>query len=432
MTLIEVVVALCIFVVALSGLYSLIVISSRVSTDSRARLDATALANERVEMIRNLPYDDIGTSAGIPSGTLLQSEVVTVNNIHYTITIDVRYVDDPFDGTLGGPLNDPFNTDYKRVRIEVGWLNMLNHIPVILVTDATPKGVENNDVGGTLILTAFDANGNPVPSPAVHIFNDDVVPAVNINTTMDANGRYVLPGMPVAQETYDISVTKAGYSTSTTYPVSAGNPNPTPPAASIFAGTVTQLSFTIDLLGALTIRSLDPAGAPIGSVAYQLRGSKTIGTDAAGNPVYKYLQNISTNASGESILNDMEWDTYVLTIDSVATGYDIAGTNPPGTIDLAPGASLSYELTLVPHTDHTLLVTVRDQVGGLMAGATVQLTLAAPPYDVTQTTNANGQTFFSALTSGDYTLTTHADGYIDVITPVTINGQSHVEISLTP
>lgn len=432
MTLIEVMVALAIFAIAMTGLYSLIVMGIRVSTDSRARLDATALANERIEMVRNLSYNDIGTIGGVPSGALQRTEIKTVNRIQHTITIDVVYVDDPFDGTLGGTHNDLFNADYKKIRVEVKWPNMLNHSPVVFISDAAPKGVENNDSGGTLMLTAFDANGAPVASPTLHIFNDTVVPPIDLTTTMGADGRYVLPAMPVSQETYDISVTKPGYSTSTTYPIDTGNPNPTPPPASIFAGRVTELSFMIDRLSALTIRTLDSGGAPIGSVDYQLRGAKVIGTDSFNKPIYKYSQSLSTDAGGQSVLNDMEWDTYTVTLDSAATGYDIAGTNPPGLINLLPGASQTYELTLVPHTAHTLLVTVRGLNNDLLAGASAHLTRVDPPYDTTQTTSAQGQTFFSALDADDYILTTHADGYVDVITPVTINGQSHVEISLTP
>jgi prepilin-type N-terminal cleavage/methylation domain-containing protein len=432
MTLIEVMVALAIFSIAMVGLYALIVMGIRVSTDSRARLDATALANERMEMVRNLTYDNVGTVGGVPNGTLQRTELLTVNRIQYTITTDVVYVDDPFDGTLGGTPNDLFNADYKKIRVEVAWPNMLNHNPVVLISDATPKGIENNDSGGTLMLTAFDANGAPVSTPTLHVFNDDVMPPVDLTTTMGDDGRYVLPGMPAAQESYDISVTKPGYSTSTTYPIDAGNPHPTPPPASIFAGAVTELSFSIDRLSTLTIRSLDPGGTPIGSVNYQLRGAKTIRADASAKPIYKYSQAHTTDGAGLTSLTDMEWDTYELTMDSAATGYDIAGTNPPGLINLLPGASQTYDLTLVPHSAHTLLVTVRGLNNALIAGASARLTRVAPPYDVTQTTSAQGQTFFSALSADNYTLTTHADGYTDAVTPVTVDGQSHVEISLAP
>jgi prepilin-type N-terminal cleavage/methylation domain-containing protein len=432
MTLIEVMVALFIFAIAMTGLYSLVVISTKVSLDSRARLDATALGNERVEMVRNLAYNDIGTSGGVPSGTLLRTEVKTVNRIQYTITIEVMYVDDPFDGTLGGTPNDLFNADYKRIRVEVAWPEMLNHNPVVLVTDASPKGIENNDSGGTLKLTVFDANGNPVPSASVHIFNDNVAPPVNLTATMSTGGLYVLPGMPVAQETYDISVSKSGYSTSTTYPIDGTNPNPTPPPASIILGTGTELSFTIDRLSSFTVRSLDSGGVPIASVAFHLRGSKIIGTNSTGDPIYKYSQTHSTDATGQIILSNIEWDTYYLTMDSTTSGYDIAGANPPGAINLLPNSSQTLELTLTPHTDHTLLITARDESNELMTNVELNLNRVTPAYNVNQTTNSNGQSFFSALVAGDYTLTAHMDGYDDVITPVSINGQSHVEISLTP
>lgn len=431
-TLIETVIGLAIFAVAMVGLYSLMTMASRISTDSRARLDATALANQRMEMVRNLPYDTIGTIGGIPNGTLAQTENVVLNRITYTVRIEVVYVDDPFDGVLGGAVDDMLNADYKRVRVSVDWPNMLNNTPVTLVTDASPKGIENTESGGTLLLTVFDANGDPVPSADLHITNTEVVPAIDISTTMAANGKYALPGAPAALESYNITISKAGYNTASTYPIDASNPNPTPPPASVYAGSVTELSFSIDLLSELTIRTVDPAGVPIGSVDFRLEGAKSIGSDGDGNSIHKYSVDHSTDASGQLAITGLEWDTYSFVIDPIATGYDIAGSNPILPAVVSPGTSYTLDVVLVPQTDNSLLVTVRDESGVLVPDASVQLTRVAPPYDVTQTTNANGQTFFSDLDADAYSLTIQATGYLPLVEPISINGPTYVEITITP
>jgi hypothetical protein len=74
------------------------------------------LAQEKIEVVRNMPYENIGTVGGIPPGVLPQTETVTINNLAFEIKTTIVYIDDPFDGLSP---DDLLPTDYKRVSIEI-------------------------------------------------------------------------------------------------------------------------------------------------------------------------------------------------------------------------------------------------------------------------------------------------------------------------
>src|SRR3990167_10855367 len=72
-------------------------LSVDVVTNNKARAGAVALANERMEYIRSLSYNAIGTVGGIPAGTIPQTEPVSLNAVDYTRRTFVSYEDDPGD-----------------------------------------------------------------------------------------------------------------------------------------------------------------------------------------------------------------------------------------------------------------------------------------------------------------------------------------------
>lgn len=91
----------------------------RAILESKNRLGATALANQRMEIIRSIDYTSIGTKHwngsawvyGIPAGELIEEEDVSVNTTLYHVDTFVQYVDDTFDGVTP---TDTIPTDYKR------------------------------------------------------------------------------------------------------------------------------------------------------------------------------------------------------------------------------------------------------------------------------------------------------------------------------
>jgi len=137
----------------------------------------------------------------------------------------------------------------------------------------------------------------------------------------------------------------------------------------------------------------------LGNISFDMKGSKTIGLNNGGNPIYKYLQSHQTNSAGELWLNNLEWDNYFISINGVNTGYDIAELCLPHPISITPNTSTTSDLFLAPNTDNSLLVDVIDDNGALLSGASVRLYRV--DYNMTHRTSNCGQTFFSGLSKGE-------------------------------
>ena len=256
-TLISALISILILALVSLALYSIFDLSLKIISENKYRVNAIALANQKTEMIRNLPYNSIGTQGGIPAGPLPQTETILANGKNFDINIQIIYIDDPFDGLISSIPPDLLNTDYKRVKVTAAWTSRFNYQEaVVLMTDIAPKNIETTVTGGTLIIKVFNADGDPVPQADVHIENNQVAPPILINNQTNAQGTLIFPGAPPAQESYEVTVTKPGYSTDYTSPITPQNPSPTKPDASVYLNQVTEISFFIDLVSTFNISTI--------------------------------------------------------------------------------------------------------------------------------------------------------------------------------
>ena len=255
--LIETLFSIAILALVALSLNSLFDLTLRVIWENKARAGAQSIANEKIEIAHNLPYTQVGTQGGIPSGSILQTEIVTINNIDYTVNSTVIFIDDPFDGTQGGNPDDLLPSDYKRLRIEISWNFRLQNQPVVFLSDIAPKGLESELGGGTLRITALDSSGMPVPQANVHIDNFTVTPNVDLDVLTNDSGQVLLPGATSSIETYNVIVSKAGYSADQTYAVDPVSlPTPIRPPLSVIEGAVTDATFSIDELSTMNISTV--------------------------------------------------------------------------------------------------------------------------------------------------------------------------------
>ncbi|MBU4332123.1 hypothetical protein KKD20_03310 [Patescibacteria group bacterium] len=261
LSLINALVGISIIVIAGVGIYSVFNFALRILAENKARTTAIAIANEKMELIRNLSYNDVGTASGIPSGIISQNETLIRNGISFNINTQIFYTDDPFDGLQGGYPDDTLNTDYKKVKIAVSWPTSSFGQPVIIGTQVAPKGIETTAGGGTIKILVFDANGLPVPQADIHLENNALIPSVVINTQANPQGVLLVPGAIPSQESYEVTVTKTensiDYSTDKTYPITVELPVPTKPHASVIESEVTEISFAIDVLATLQITTVN-------------------------------------------------------------------------------------------------------------------------------------------------------------------------------
>ncbi len=362
-TLVELVVSLAIFAILISAFLGAYTILTRTVKAAREKTILSSLSSNYLEIARNMPYSQVGTTAGNPHGSLpdytnpIQS---SQNGTLYKIYYEVTYIDDPADGTAAGTPPDPYPADYKQVKMDV--LNTQTNQVASFITTVVPRSLEGNNNQGTLWVQVLNAQGQPVAGASIHIQSPPVNPTLVEDRLSDSGGNWLEVGLPPGVNAYRIVVTKAGYSTDQTYPITAQNPNPTKPDATISVGQVTKVSFAIDSLSNLTINTQDKLCHMLNGINVEVKGAKLIGVKPA---VPKFDNTYSSGPpgypSGQILLNNIDWDTYTpaLTTSSAET-YTVFGTSPIQKIDVLPGTSQTFTMILGPAASYSLLVIVKD------------------------------------------------------------------------
>lgn len=368
-TIIEALVGIGIFALLTGVVYQEISLLQREAAQNWENTTVSSLASQYLEYARNIPYAQIGTIQGNPHGTLPDlpnPSVVTVDNILYEAYFEITYIDDPADGTtlLG---TDSAPNDYKQVKLSIK--NMVTNQVSNFTTNIVPTGLENMVSGGALSLSVINAIGQPVPDATINITNNAISPSINLSRMSDSNGKWVEVGLPDSANSYHITVTKNGYSSDQTYPISAQNPSPTKPDATIANGQVTQISFSIDLTSNLTFNTLNQTCGALSGVGLEIKGAKLIGTPN----VLKYDNVFTSNGSGQVPLNNIEWDNYTPAL--VGNTYMVYGSSPIQQVNFLPNTNQLFNLILGPSTTNSLLVIVKNSsTGNPIEGANVSLT----------------------------------------------------------
>jgi hypothetical protein len=434
LTLVETLIASSLLFIFFASVLVILQMLLKTVGEARVKLVASSLAQERLEIAKNLPYSDLGTVEGIPAGSLLQNETVLVNGQNFEITTSVVYIDDSFDDLA--PV-DLISTDYKRVRIAVDWEGVFKpKNPLILLTDVAPIGLESGENAGTLSIQVFNALGQPVANADVSIEADSVSPPVDINTLTDNDGKVILPGAPICIECYKITVSKSSYSTDRTYS-SVEVANPIKPHLSILEGELSHVSFAIDRLSNLTVqavRSRQAGYAPFQGVQFVVRGSKIIGTNVLDEPQYKYEGTFVTAALGQRVVSDLEWDTYNVFFPSNSS-VDVAGSNPLIPFGIPPNTSKFITLVTTANSANSLLIAITDFSDNLLANAQISLFDNGSPV-ATKSSGLvgygdQGQAYFENLSIKTYDLLVSLSGYENATGSVSLNGDMKELILLT-
>lgn len=379
---------------------------------------AISLANEQLEIIRNLPYADVGIVGGLPPGKIPHEQTLVRGGTTFAVTATIRNIDLPFDGTAGGTPNDLSPADNKLVEISIDCAACHNFSTIAITTQVAPKNLEATGNNGSLFVRVFDANGQLIPNADVQVVNTAVSPTITINDVTNNNGELQVVGAPPSVGNYRITVTKDGYSTDRSYAIGgSGNPNPSKPHATVATGQLTQISFAIDELSTLNFSSVSPTCAPIGGMDFQMTGGKLIGTPS----VYKYDQALVTNGSGALNLSNVEWDTY--TLRSIDSAYDIIGTSVLNPMSVAPGSTQEVMVVVAAKNARGLVVGVEDAGTQLpltdavvrLYGGSVDRTITTGQGYYTQTDWSGGG---GQDTVGSLTRYLSTDGNISATTPV--------------
>lgn len=347
-SLVEVLVDIVVVSLVATAVITAFLAGYRIIALSKSKIVAVALANERMEEIRNMPYDDLATKTGpiYPQGDLLDEEMITKSSINLRIVTDIRFVDDPFDGNAQGTIPskpvDIYPYDYKKVTINIYKVGKSGALAT-LSTNVSGNAAETPTNTGILYLCVIDAESEPVVSANVNITNTELNPSVNISTTTDSTGCIMIPSLPPdTHNHYHLVATKDGFSTDMTYPRTSQNPNALNPDIDIFAQQVANVTLKIDKVGTLNISTVDMTGVPMPNINIHVEGSK----EKYFNPqTFKYSEDFTTDGGGHLTLSNMEWDDYKITV--TTAGLYLSYSIPTLPIYLAPDtiAEISLRIT---------------------------------------------------------------------------------------
>lgn len=440
-TLIESIISFTILVTIIVAVVELFGYDLATISIAKTRALGLALANQQMEYLRDLPYDSLATVKGpiYPPGTLLDDQFQTSGNIKFRIHTAIDYVDDPYDGNAAGTIPgkpvDLYPYDYKQAQVTVYLASSGKQVATV-VTSIAAKAAETSSSTGILTIKVLNANGQPVAGASIHVTNPNPNPAVDITTTTDNTGLVVIPKLPPdSSHGYHIVASKGGYSTDTTNPYPGGSQSPTNPDPNVLVQQITNVTLAIDQLSSLNLHVVDTSGSPVASQSVTITGAKTIDV----NPnVYKYNNTLTTDASGNITLSNIEWDSYTF---KVPNGKYIVTVAPVQPVALAPNSTQNVTMTvssssswptistISPTTDATGTNPVTLTITGTnLNGASFKLHMSGQTDIV-----ATGLTSSSTSLSGTINLTGAATGNWDVV--VTSGGNQATQTggySVTP
>lgn len=443
-TLIESMVVLLIFSLITVTFYSVFTKGGQLIIESKNRLKATALANEKMEIIKSLDYAQIGIDgSGYIGGDIPGSEEQTVSGKTFYIFSSVTYIDNPFDGEEGEDPDDSNPADSKRVTIKVAWENDINTAKAVsFVSDFAPPGVEGATGGGTLVVKVINKDANGISEANVNIKNDDL--NIDENLTTNSNGGVSLPGAPEDGNDYEISISKSGYfsiSSLPVYPISTFYPAYT--HASVTEGERNIITIITDRLTNLTLKTEDPFGNSIQNISYNLEGGIVKG-HFSSVPIYYYDENLNSGSTGENEINNLSYGDYTFSFSDTSSNYDFIKMHPFSTLlndrtkfNLEPNTETEEKAIFADKNINSLLVSVLDSAEAFpIKNASVRLSNSSLPipYDITIATDDFGFAYFPnalpELAAETYNLEIQASGYQTKNETVAIDKYVKTEIKL--
>ncbi len=366
-TLVEAVVALGVFVIFVVGIYGSVQLSFSLVYQSRIRIIGTALLNERMEIVRNTSFENVGIKNGSPAGLFERTTTTNRNGMIFEVTHTIRNIDDPYDGVIGGTPSDMAPADYKFVQIDARCLSCGQAEELSMYTYVAPKYLEGNSDNGALFVRVINAYGDPVSGAMVRVVNTTTNPVYDFSDTTDSEGYLRVYDLVTSTATYMVEASKSGYTLDYTRSSTLANPNPVTPLVSVLKQAVSNLTLTIDQVSSLQVVSQNPQCVSVPNVNFSIQGTRVIGT----NPDVYLAEGVYSTGQSASLSLPLPWDKYLLGV----VEYDLVGTIPDVPLSLLPGSSQNVTLIVGSNTSRSLMVLARHQ-GSPVAGARV--TIAGP------------------------------------------------------
>lgn len=316
-TLVEMMIVAALSAVVFGALFSSFQYSLKLISNSRAKLSALSLANDRMEYYRSLPYAEVGVVAGYPAGTIPQNSVISLNGIDFAERVRVDYIDDPQDGIAGSDTNGII-LDYKQIRLEYTWNISGATSSVQLISYIVPRSVETTAGGGTARINVLDANSALLPGASVRLVGSSSTFPYDVTNYTDASGAalFNVPADGGYQAIVTANISGKQYSTAQTYVATTSNPNPAVAPFAVLESDVSTLTFQIGELSDMEI--------------------STFSSLVSSSTVEEF-----SDLSGVASVTNITSDTDLLVLTNTLGVYDSSGTAYLNTI--TPTPLLSWE-----------------------------------------------------------------------------------------
>lgn len=419
-TLIEVLIALFVFSVMALTFYEAFTLGMIHLVDAQKRLQATTLAVEQMEKIRNLSYEDVGFDEGVPQCInhcpIVPTEERILEGASFTIETSIQYVDDPDDGTLASG-SDAVPNDYKRVTVRVGWGNRDNSHRVEMVSRFVPPGIEQGIPNtGVLSINVSDYTGTGVEGVRV------VIDGIAGNYFTDASGNLFLIGVPVNADGYPIELVKSNYESLETLPFPpAGAFPPKYPPIAVADGTINVGNFELNPLTSLTFTVEDVYGNALSEKDFLVDGGRRLDNNASPTDFEYASDPHVSDTSGEMVFEDRSGGSYTFRLDDAEVSEyrywkSSLSVSQGENVVFPYGGSHEETITLIPEAQIGFFFLVRSQSTQLpLVGASVRLTDTGG-FEQTMITDAFGLAYFpeqpGELFSGtEYTANVSTPGF---------------------
>jgi type II secretory pathway pseudopilin PulG len=384
-TLIEAVFAMILFAGLAAAMAGLLTSAISANKLSRQRTIADQTAMEQIEAIRSMTYDDVGTVLGNPPGVVPPTTSVNVAGLDATVTVQIRYVDDPT------PTSYETSANYKRVMVTVRRdadnRLLAREITYVAPTSRTPFGGVNLAIIHPLVID-YGLNV-PVEGATVNLLTGPSAPRSDVT---DDTGHVIFQKLtPNAtancpSDCYDLTAVLSGY-----------EQLDSPTQLNLGPGQTATPTIQIYRPGTINLVVRDSGGSPYtGTTSVKLTSSLDGGTQtftvSGGTAVV-------TAVSGQKIVPSVQY-----TAEAWTTGTPLCATPVTQYVPDDYPTDLTSTFTLImgncPSGD--VAVTVNwVSPGNPAPGSTV--TLSDGPYamnPVSGTTDASGQVTFSNVPSG--------------------------------
>jgi prepilin-type N-terminal cleavage/methylation domain-containing protein len=402
-TLIEVVFAMILFAGLAAAMAGLLTSAVSANKFARQRTLADQAALEQIEAIRRLDYDDVGTVLGNPPGVVAATTTITKTGLDATITIQIRYVDDPT------PTSYETNANYKRVMVSVRRTSdsqlLAREVTYVAPSSRTPFGGVNLAIIQPLVID-YGLNA-PIENATVNLLTGPSAPRSDVTDASGSVSFKKLTPNPTAAcppDCYDLTAVLSGY-------VQLDSPT----RVNVAPGQTATPTIQIYRPSTINVLVKDSGGAPYaGTASVKL----TSGRNGATQTFSVTGGSIAIPAvAGEQIVPSVQYTAQAWTNGSPSCATAVTKYVP----DNYPTVLTStFTLTLGTCPAGTVAVTV-NQGSTPASGATVAL--SGGPYalsTVTGTTNGSGVVTFSNVPSGaGYTVTATKGG--QSATPQTIS-----------